>query len=179
MARYWAEVGFGTPVALHLFYVVKILLYILGAGCLRHCPTLPTMFLCTCIAVSVSTPDEPVSVWFDRDGRLMSDLGAVDTTCFARVHSGHCPDRRQCVVLDRAPGPRLLFGSELMSDIDDEAGIYLETHAKHLEPDLISITVDHVGDSGPGSWRYRLLAMRWKTDNGPVDTTGRLAVWPD
>jgi Transmembrane protein of unknown function (DUF3556) len=30
MARHWAEVGFGTPVALHLFYVVKILLYILG-----------------------------------------------------------------------------------------------------------------------------------------------------
>ncbi len=31
MAKHWAEVGFGTPVALHLFYVVKILLYILGA----------------------------------------------------------------------------------------------------------------------------------------------------
>jgi len=30
MARHWAEVGFGTPVALHMFYVVKILLYILG-----------------------------------------------------------------------------------------------------------------------------------------------------
>jgi hypothetical protein len=30
MARHWAEVGFGTPVALHLFYVVKIALYILG-----------------------------------------------------------------------------------------------------------------------------------------------------
>jgi hypothetical protein len=31
MARHWAEVGFGTPVVMHLFYVVKILLYILGA----------------------------------------------------------------------------------------------------------------------------------------------------
>ena len=31
MARHWAEVGFGTPIALHLFYVVKILLYILFA----------------------------------------------------------------------------------------------------------------------------------------------------
>ena len=31
MARHWAEVGFGTPVSLHLFYVVKILLYILVA----------------------------------------------------------------------------------------------------------------------------------------------------
>ncbi|ANW66305.1 hypothetical protein BCA37_24460 [Mycobacterium sp. djl-10] len=31
MARHWAEVGFGTPVALHLFYVLKILGYILGA----------------------------------------------------------------------------------------------------------------------------------------------------
>ncbi|KHO18535.1 DUF3556 domain-containing protein [Mycolicibacterium setense] len=31
MARHWAEVGFGTPVVLHLFYVVKILAYILGA----------------------------------------------------------------------------------------------------------------------------------------------------
>ncbi|MET0457358.1 MAG: DUF3556 domain-containing protein [Mycobacterium sp.] len=30
MARHWAEVGFGTPVALHLFYVVKIVLYVLG-----------------------------------------------------------------------------------------------------------------------------------------------------
>ncbi|WP_280398329.1 DUF3556 domain-containing protein [Nocardia carnea] len=30
MARHWAEVGFGTPPALHLFYVVKIALYILG-----------------------------------------------------------------------------------------------------------------------------------------------------
>ena len=31
MARHWAEVGFGTPVVMHLFYVVKIALYILGA----------------------------------------------------------------------------------------------------------------------------------------------------
>src|SRR5271168_4538177 len=31
MARHWAEVGFGTPVVMHLFYVVKILLYILAA----------------------------------------------------------------------------------------------------------------------------------------------------
>ncbi|WP_421845388.1 DUF3556 domain-containing protein [Mycobacterium sp.] len=30
MARHWAEVGFGTPVVMHLFYVVKIALYILG-----------------------------------------------------------------------------------------------------------------------------------------------------
>jgi hypothetical protein len=30
MARHWAEVGFGTPGVLHLFYVVKILLYVLG-----------------------------------------------------------------------------------------------------------------------------------------------------
>ncbi|MEV0291939.1 DUF3556 domain-containing protein [Nocardia sp. NPDC050710] len=30
MARHWAEVGFGTPIALHLFYVAKVLLYILG-----------------------------------------------------------------------------------------------------------------------------------------------------
>ncbi len=30
MARHWAEVGFGTPVLLHLFYVVKIGLYILA-----------------------------------------------------------------------------------------------------------------------------------------------------
>ena len=31
MARHWAEVGFGTPVVLHLFYVAKILLYTLAA----------------------------------------------------------------------------------------------------------------------------------------------------
>ncbi|WP_280277060.1 DUF3556 domain-containing protein [Nocardia wallacei] len=30
MARHWAEVGFGTPVVLHLSYVGKICLYILG-----------------------------------------------------------------------------------------------------------------------------------------------------
>ncbi|MET0705088.1 MAG: DUF3556 domain-containing protein [Mycobacterium sp.] len=30
LARHWAEVGFGTPIALHLFYVVKIGLYVLG-----------------------------------------------------------------------------------------------------------------------------------------------------
>ncbi len=31
MARHWAEVGFGTPGVMHLFYVVKILLYVLVA----------------------------------------------------------------------------------------------------------------------------------------------------
>lgn len=31
MARHWAEVGFGTPVVMHLFYVVKIVLYVLVA----------------------------------------------------------------------------------------------------------------------------------------------------
>jgi len=31
MARHWAEVGFGTPVVMHLFYVFKILVYILFA----------------------------------------------------------------------------------------------------------------------------------------------------
>nr|WP_046286352.1 DUF3556 domain-containing protein [Mycobacterium sp. UM_NZ2] len=31
MARHWAEVGFGTPVLLHLFYVVKIAVYVLAA----------------------------------------------------------------------------------------------------------------------------------------------------
>lgn len=30
MAKHWAEVGFGTPMVLHMFYVVKIALYILG-----------------------------------------------------------------------------------------------------------------------------------------------------
>jgi hypothetical protein len=31
MARHWAEVGFGTPVVLHLFYVLKIAAYVLVA----------------------------------------------------------------------------------------------------------------------------------------------------
>ena len=31
MARHWAEVGFGTPIVMHLFYVVKILAYVLVA----------------------------------------------------------------------------------------------------------------------------------------------------
>lgn len=31
MAEHWAQVGFGTPVVVHLFYVVKILLYVLAA----------------------------------------------------------------------------------------------------------------------------------------------------
>jgi hypothetical protein len=137
-----------------------------------------TTFPSTSTKVTTPTPPEPVAVWFDESGRLMSELGVVDNTCVARVHGGHCPGRHQCVVLDRAPGPRLLFG-ELMSDLDDEAGIYLETHAKQLGADLVSITVDHVGAGGPGSWRYRLLPMRWKTADGWRDTNARLAVWPD
>jgi len=32
MAKHWAEVGFGTPAALHLFYVVKIALYIVAGA---------------------------------------------------------------------------------------------------------------------------------------------------
>ena len=39
MARHWAEVGFGTPVVLHLFYVVKILLYVLAAWLLALATT--------------------------------------------------------------------------------------------------------------------------------------------
>lgn len=110
----------------------------------------------------------------------MSDLGPVDRNCVVRVISAHCPERHQCVLLYRAPGPRLLYGSELMSERDDERGIYLETHAKHLEDDMISISVDHVGlDDRPGSWRYRLLPMRWKSDEDYVSTSTRLAVWPD
>ncbi|WP_237165981.1 hypothetical protein [Mycolicibacterium peregrinum] len=67
-----------------------------------------------------------------------------------------------------------------MSELDDEAGIYLETHAKRLDADLISITVDHVGPGGvAGSWRYRLLPMRWKTADGWGESDARLAVWPD
>jgi len=121
-----------------------------------------------------------VSVWFDETGQLMSDLGAVDRNCVVRVIGGHCARRHQCVLLYRAPGPRLLYGSELMSELDDESGMYLETHAKHLEDELISISVDHVGPGGrPGSWRYRLLSMRWKTEDGLVHTATRLAVWPD
>jgi hypothetical protein len=121
-----------------------------------------------------------VAVWYDETGQLMSDLGPVDSKCVVRVISAHCPDRDQCVLLYRAPGPRLLYGSELMSELDDERGIYFETHAKHLDDELISIAVDHVGPDGrPGSWRYRLLPMRWKTADGLADTTTRLAVWPD
>jgi hypothetical protein len=126
------------------------------------------------------TPPDPVSVWFDETGQLMSDLGAVDRNCVVRVISGHCPDRHRCVLLYRAPGPRLLYGSEQMSELDDERGIYLETHAKHLEDDLISISFDHVGRDGcAGSWRYRLLPMRWKNGDDYVCSATRLAVWPD
>ncbi len=127
------------------------------------------------------TPRDPVLVWLDEAaGRLMSELGPVDNTCFARVRGGHCACRSQCVILDRALGPRWLYGSEMMSELDDEAGIYLETHAKHLADDLVSITVDHVGPDGcPGSWRYRLLPMRWSTVERYVSTSSRLAVWPD
>src|SRR5271163_3180826 len=39
MAKHWAEVGFGTPVVLHLFYVGKILLYILFAWVLSVATT--------------------------------------------------------------------------------------------------------------------------------------------
>ena len=46
MARHWAEVGFGTPVALHLFYVLKILAYIGGGALLArgHAWTDPIVF---------------------------------------------------------------------------------------------------------------------------------------
>lgn len=46
MAVHWAEVGFGTPVALHLFYVVKILAYIGGGALLTigHSWTDPIVF---------------------------------------------------------------------------------------------------------------------------------------
>jgi hypothetical protein len=133
-----------------------------------------------CTNVIAPTPPDPVSVWFDETGQLMSDLGPVDRNCVVRVISAHCSDRPQCVLLYRPPGPRLLYGSELMSELDDEKGMYLETHAKHLEDGLISLAVDHVGQQGcPGSWRYRLLPMRWKTEDGLVDTATRLAVWPD
>ncbi|WP_102144743.1 hypothetical protein [Mycobacterium hubeiense] len=131
------------------------------------------------MAASGPKPPDPVAVWVDETGRVMSDLGEVDTGCFAAVRAGHCPQREQCVLVYRRPGPRLLYG-ELMSDVDDEAGVYLETHAKQLEDDVISITVDHVGSDGPaGSWWYRLLPMRWKTDTGWRETDARLAVWPD
>jgi hypothetical protein len=134
----------------------------------------------TCIEVTTSTPHEPVSVWFDETGQVLSDLGPVDRNCVVRVIGAHCPDRGQWVLLYRAPGPRLLYGGELMSELDDERGIYFETHAKHLEDGLISIAVDHVGPGGgPASWRYRLLPMRWKTEDGLVPTATRLAVWPD
>ena len=126
------------------------------------------------------TPPEPVSVWFDETGQLLSDLGPVDRNCGVRVIGAHCPERRQCVLLYRAPGPRLLYGSELMPERDDERGLYLETHAKSLADGLVSISVDHVGADGrPGSWRYRLLPMRWKTEDGLAETSTRLAVWPD
>ncbi|WP_433192766.1 DUF3556 domain-containing protein [Nocardia sp. CA-107356] len=39
MARHWAEVGFGTPVVLHLFYVGKVCLYILGGWLIALCTT--------------------------------------------------------------------------------------------------------------------------------------------
>jgi hypothetical protein len=121
-----------------------------------------------------------VSVWFDETGQVMSDLGPVDRNCVVRVISGHCPERHQCVLLYRAPGPRLLYGSELMSELDDERGIYVETHAKQLDAEHVSISVDHVGADGQaGSWRYRLLPMRWKNAEGYVSTATRLAVWPD
>lgn len=37
MARHWAEVGFGTPVALHLLYVGKVCLYVLGGWLIVLC----------------------------------------------------------------------------------------------------------------------------------------------
>lgn len=124
-------------------------------------------------------PPDPVAVWVDESWRIMSDLGSVDTACFVTVRANHCPERTKCVLVYREPGPRLLYG-ELMSDLDDEAGVYLETHAKQLAADLISVSVDHVGADGPAaSWRYRLLPMRWKTADGWRETDTRLAVWPD
>ena len=121
-----------------------------------------------------------MAVWYDETRQLMCDLGPGDSNCVMRVIGGHCPDRDRCVLLYRPPGPRLLYGSELMSDLDDEKGIYLETHAKQVAAELISIAVDHVGaDGDAGGWSYRLLPMQWKTADGLVNTATRLAIWPD
>ncbi|MFC8529806.1 DUF3556 domain-containing protein [Nocardia sp. NPDC057227] len=49
MARHWAEVGFGTPVVLHLFYVGKILAYLLA------------LYL---IALSTEGIDGPIGQWW-------------------------------------------------------------------------------------------------------------------
>ncbi|MFC8043253.1 DUF3556 domain-containing protein [Nocardia sp. NPDC057353] len=49
MARHWAEVGFGTPVVMYLFYVGKILAYLLA------------LYL---IAVSTAGVDGPISQWW-------------------------------------------------------------------------------------------------------------------
>ena len=62
MARHWAEVGFGTPVALHLFYVLKILAYIGGGALLARghawTPAWPSCRAClpTCLRRETSIP---------------------------------------------------------------------------------------------------------------------------
>lgn len=81
----------------------------------------------------MTSPPEPVAVWVDESGRLMSDLGSVDTQCHATVRARHCPTRAQCVLLHRAPGPRLLFG-ELMSELDDEPESTWRRTPKGLTP---------------------------------------------
>ena len=123
------------------------------------------------------TPPDPVVVWFDESGRLMSELGEVDNACFDRCRVVTVPAESVCGARPGAGTTAVVRRTDVGAR--RRSGIYLETHAKQLEADLISITVDHVGSDGPGSWRYRLLPMRWKTEGGWRDTQARLAVWPD
>ena len=58
MARHWAEVGFGTPVVLHLFYVVKILLYVLAAWLI----VLTTLLMIAAVLISAPSASQDKSV---------------------------------------------------------------------------------------------------------------------
>src|SRR5690348_4291044 len=110
------------------------------------------------LGMTAPTQPDPVVVWVDETGQLMSDLGAVDRNCVVRVISGHCPDRHQCVLLYRAPGPRLLRLRAADIRTSERTGTYLGTpRAQHLQGELISIvpfplsnssSVDHVTSGG-------------------------------
>jgi hypothetical protein len=120
-------------------------------------------------------------VWRDDD-TLTSDLGVVDDSCRVEVVPGHCPDRDFCAIFDRPPGPRILYGSIELADVDRRPGLLtLNQHGVRVGADLVAITATHVRPDGrPGRWVYQLLPVRWREADGDRDdTAAMLGVWAD
>jgi hypothetical protein len=77
MAQHWAEVGFGTPVVLHLFYVAKIAAYVLGGWLLTF---------------DLRKPIEHYGYTPFLAGAVLCFIGAVFSFCFKKPAHDRSPD---------------------------------------------------------------------------------------